>query len=607
MKLTNNKNLKYTYELQNTMVIGRDAYKSSEDIIKDEILNKLYGNNTCKELNILITENTDLSDCVFAHSIINDKSVMYYDLSDSFYREPVTYNPLYGDEGYVISKMNDLILGNDFNLDNYTKELCHHTLAYSIKIIKRLYGYNATLSNLYTLLNNTGGKGKRMVLDFSKMPVDNPSMARENSDIAQWFLNDYYSGLSGERGATKTFEYCSYLRHKVNNVLHEKHPNNFLNQYCQYPIYMVEDIIIINLKSFYSLDIKTFTINSMLSDIIKDSPNIKKTIYSDLDLNLEFNYYFKTLIKNSKKLNISCFNFVQDFSTYSSDLSGYIDSFVLSDNLSINDFKYFNGFSEHNYIKQLSDHKISNLVYANDLNKAKQIISKYHKDRLRGHTLYNLNKEEKKKDDELNEIVRDTFSILRKWKSFNYFEDFSFNKTLANYIWSLDIDEAKKVKSRISSIFSIPRALEIDNLIKFENGYIYDKNYCDLERSQKIKVKEIKNLRDLRLKLNYLENLLYITEILDLRGYSCIDEINTSIFKFKILYYNKLCVDCSMTFDKIDSKFKLKKEIELKEKEEEKKKELEKSSFTLSRFDDDSNYEDFDILDLIIDDDNEDI
>ena len=602
MNLTNNKNSKY--KLENTMITGRDTYKLSEEIIKDKILNHLYNGNQEKELTILITENSNLSDCIFSYSIINKKGVSYYNLSDGFYNDFITYNPLYGDENYTINKISDLILDNNVLSDNYTKELHHHTLAYSIKVIKRLFGHQATLLNLYTLLNNTSGEGKKMVMNFSKMPVENPSIARENSAIANWLLNDYYSGLSGERYATNTFQYCSYLRHRIHNLLNDCYCNSFLNQYCQYPIYLSEDVIIINLKSLCNFDSKIFSINSMLSDIIKDSPNIKKTIYSDLDLNLDFNNYYKNLIKNSKKLNISCFNCVQDFSSCLTDLSGYIDNFIISDNLSINDSIYFDSFSGNDLVQKLSEYKINDNAYIDDFNKANKVISKYYKDRLRGHVLYSLNREEKKKSNELNKIVSDTFSILKKWNSFYYFEDFSFNKALANHLWSMDIDEAKKVKSIISSICELPRVSDLDNIIKFENGYIYDKDYQYLERSKKIKVKDIKNLRDLRLRLMYLENILDTAKTLGLKGYSCRDEIETSICKFKIMYYDKLCVDCSMTFDEINSKFNTKKEIELRNKEDNLIKEAENSKYLLSKFNDfDSNDEEFDIFNIIIDDD----
>lgn len=42
-----------------------------------------------------------------------------------------------------------------------------------------------------------------MVQDFSKLPSESDSMAKENNDIALWFLNDYFTGATGDKGATK--------------------------------------------------------------------------------------------------------------------------------------------------------------------------------------------------------------------------------------------------------------------------------------------------------------------------------------------------------------------------------------------------------------------
>ena len=108
-------------------------------------------------------------------------------------------------------------------------DMNENTIRKALKILKRLKGDDATLLDLDTLLNNTGGQGRKMVMDFSKLQVENPSVARENSDIAQWFLNDYYSGLSGERGATKTFEHCSGLRSQVAKLTSNEFLRRVLN------------------------------------------------------------------------------------------------------------------------------------------------------------------------------------------------------------------------------------------------------------------------------------------------------------------------------------------------------------------------------------------
>ena len=139
------------------------------------------------------------------------------------------FNPLFVNESDVIENMATTFKMLNPDSSQFFLDMNENTTRKALKILKRLYGDDATLLDFDTLLNNTGGQGKRMVMEFSKMPVTNPSMARENSDIAAWFLNDYYSGLSGERGATKTFEHCSGLRSQVAKLTSNKYLRTVLN------------------------------------------------------------------------------------------------------------------------------------------------------------------------------------------------------------------------------------------------------------------------------------------------------------------------------------------------------------------------------------------
>ena len=136
---------------------------------------------------------------------------------------------MFGAESDVIENMATTFKMLNPDSSQFFLDMNENTTRKALKILKRLYGDDATLLDFDTLLNNTGGQGKRMVMEFSKMPVANPSMARENSDIAAWFLNDYYSGLSGERGATKTFEHCSGLRSQVAKLTSNKYLRTVLN------------------------------------------------------------------------------------------------------------------------------------------------------------------------------------------------------------------------------------------------------------------------------------------------------------------------------------------------------------------------------------------
>lgn len=139
------------------------------------------------------------------------------------------FNPLFGLETDVIENMATTFKMLNPDSSQFFLDMNENTTRKALKILKRLKGDDATLLDFDTLLNNTGGQGRKMVMEFSKLQVPNPSVARENADIAQWFLNDYYSGLSGERGATKTFEHCSGLRSQVAKLTSNEFLRRVLN------------------------------------------------------------------------------------------------------------------------------------------------------------------------------------------------------------------------------------------------------------------------------------------------------------------------------------------------------------------------------------------
>lgn len=168
----------------------------------------------------------DLAEKIFAMAKYYNREVLYFNpiLPDCPY-----FNPLFGLETDVIENMATTFKMLNPDSSQFFLDMNENTIRKALKILKRLKGDDATLLDLDTLLNNTGGEGRKMVMSFSKLQPATPSIARENSDIAQWFLNDYYSGLSGERGATKTFEHCSGLRSQVAKLTSNEFLRRVLN------------------------------------------------------------------------------------------------------------------------------------------------------------------------------------------------------------------------------------------------------------------------------------------------------------------------------------------------------------------------------------------
>ena len=126
------------------------------------------------------------------------------------------FNPLEGDEDDVIENMATTF--NMLNADSpqYFKDMTDGLVRKAVKLVKRLHGDNATLLDLNTIVWNVGDAGrKNYVMQLkrkSTMPDGSPippDIQKENDELIDWFLNDYYAGIGGAKGAPKTYENAS--------------------------------------------------------------------------------------------------------------------------------------------------------------------------------------------------------------------------------------------------------------------------------------------------------------------------------------------------------------------------------------------------------------
>ncbi|MCU5282350.1 MULTISPECIES: type IV secretory system conjugative DNA transfer family protein [Bacillus cereus group] len=179
------------------------------------------------ELGVTVIEpKGDLAEKIFAMARYYNREVQYFNpiLPDCPY-----FNPLFGDESDVIENMATTFKMLNPDSPQFFLDMNENLIRNALKVLKRLYGDDATLIDLSTLLHNTGGGGKKMVQDFSKLPSESDSMAKENNDIALWFLNDYFTGATGDKGATKTYEHCSGVRSQVAKLVSNKYLRRVLN------------------------------------------------------------------------------------------------------------------------------------------------------------------------------------------------------------------------------------------------------------------------------------------------------------------------------------------------------------------------------------------
>lgn len=181
---------------------------------------------SCPNLGITILEpKGDLAEKVYAMAKYYGREVVYFNpiLPDCPY-----FNPLHGLESDVVEN-----LATTFNMLNpdspqFFKDMSENLIRKSTLLLKRLYGNNATLLDLNTLVWDADGNGKKMVYEFTKLKVRSPEIERENTEIASWFLNDYYAGMGGAKGP-KTFEHCSGVRSQIAKLTSNKYLRRVLN------------------------------------------------------------------------------------------------------------------------------------------------------------------------------------------------------------------------------------------------------------------------------------------------------------------------------------------------------------------------------------------
>ncbi|HGL5964984.1 TPA: conjugal transfer protein TraG [Clostridioides difficile] len=126
---------------------------------------------------------------------------------------------LYGDEDEAIE--NTIMALNILNSDSpqFFKDMSDCLVRKSVKLLKRLYGDDATLIDLNDLVWNSNGIGKKIVKEFSRLSATNPIEQKENDEIVIWFIKDYYSGMTGGQGGTKTYEHCSGARAQIYKLI----------------------------------------------------------------------------------------------------------------------------------------------------------------------------------------------------------------------------------------------------------------------------------------------------------------------------------------------------------------------------------------------------
>lgn len=181
-----------------------------------------------KDLGIIAMEpKGDLAEKVYAMAYHYGREVQYFNpvLPDCPY-----FNPLFGLEEDVVENMATTFKMLDNDSSQFFQNMNETLIRNSLKVLKRLYHDDANMLDLYTLVHNNEGKGKKIIQEFSQLQSQTQDLQKENDDIVAWFLGDYFTGSTGDaRGATKTYEHCSGVRSQIAKLVSNKFLRKVLN------------------------------------------------------------------------------------------------------------------------------------------------------------------------------------------------------------------------------------------------------------------------------------------------------------------------------------------------------------------------------------------
>jgi type IV secretory pathway TraG/TraD family ATPase VirD4 len=135
-----------------------------------------------------------------------------------------TFNPLYGKEEDVIENIVTAFKMLNTDSAQYFQDMNEQLLRNALKVLKRTKGNHATMIDLSRLISNTGGSGRKLVQgEFNSMEAPTDAIAKENEDIANYLLSDYFNEKS------KSFENTSGVRSQVAKIVSNKFLRKVLN------------------------------------------------------------------------------------------------------------------------------------------------------------------------------------------------------------------------------------------------------------------------------------------------------------------------------------------------------------------------------------------
>lgn len=144
---------------------------------------------------------------------INGKEMYYF---NPMILNTPTFNPLHGPvaqvtENIVVAFQAFATLSTS-SVNAYFLNAGNVLLRNAVNVIKTVYGDEATLIDLESVMTNLGGKGEKIIAEYAKMPMENPSQQKQQADRVAWFTGEYYNKGANGQGNSKAYEAASGMR-----------------------------------------------------------------------------------------------------------------------------------------------------------------------------------------------------------------------------------------------------------------------------------------------------------------------------------------------------------------------------------------------------------
>ena len=125
------------------------------------------------------------------------------------------FNPMGGTETQAVKSITNTFATFNSSGSPYFATLGSELLTKGVKLVKRIYGSDGNLHHLNILLNNSNGKGQKMVAELRGQKTPNQATADENQEIASWFDADYFQPKS------KSFQDSSNVRSNLSKIMQD--------------------------------------------------------------------------------------------------------------------------------------------------------------------------------------------------------------------------------------------------------------------------------------------------------------------------------------------------------------------------------------------------